>query len=676
MLRQDIFSRDNTLWVQGLSILGIMLMHYVMQLDSYPRVLNIIGSIGVAAFLFTSGFGINESYKHNGLGGFWRKRVLRVILPCWIVFLFRLPFADSFDPVTQLLNFLFIDSDLWYVDFIIRWYIVYWAARRFAPRHTGKILAAFCLACLFMEQLMAEQAFSFVAGYMASAHYDKVRSWDRRKVALVTACAFAYGTLFIIVKELPAVRQYIGTLPFNIILLNIKLPLAAAVLAAPFLLPGLKRLTLITWLGKVSYEAYIVHFNFMPCITGPASIAGFTAGSLAVSTVFNKFNDSLRDKRRLIVTLSAVFYIAICYILACKYSMRATEHFGYACIPYATVLAVVFLLFTSDWLRYRLRWPKASLWIVLTLLAAAMLAVQYHFDPMENKVDRWSAIANPLTALFNGDFPYLAKTHLGGNSSPFPVWLALHIPFWALGNVGLSEIFTAILFLYSVKAAYGNGAALKAAVLLGLSVNLWYETAVRSDLISNFLLLAAFINMLVVKRTGFYRRPYLLSAVAALWLSTRLSTAFPLFIMFFPDWLRLSTGRKVATLLMVVAVFCLTFLPLAVWDWDSLFYAENNPFSLQGRQGRPADTVVMLLVAVLMALKWRGNTGRLMLYSAAILILVPVLAYGHNMYVYDNWTDVFNSAYDITYLDAALPFCITLVAAWRTGLMQAKNPNL
>lgn len=151
---------------------------------------------------------------------------------------------------------------------------------------------------------------------------------------------------------------------------------------------------------------------------------------------------------------------------------------------------------------------------------------------------------------------------------------------------------------------------------------------------------------------------------------------FPLFIMFFPDWLRLSTGRKVATLLMVVAVFCLTFLPLAVWDWDSLFHAENNPFSLQGRQGRPADTVVMLLVAVLMALKWRGNTGRLMLYSAAILILVPVLAYGHNMYVYDNWTDVFNSAYDITYLDAALPFCITLVAAWRTGLMQAKNPNL
>ena len=123
------------------------------------------------------------------------------------------PALCRLDPVTQLLNFLFIDSDLWYVDFIIRWYIVYWAARRFAPCHTGKILAAFGLACLFMEQLMAEQAFSFMAGYMASAHYDKVRSWDRRKVALVTACAFAYGTLFIIVKELPAVRQYIGTLP-------------------------------------------------------------------------------------------------------------------------------------------------------------------------------------------------------------------------------------------------------------------------------------------------------------------------------------------------------------------------------------------------------------------------------------------------------------------------------
>lgn len=65
-----------------------------------------------------------------------------------------------------------------------------------------------------------------------------------------------------------------------------------------------------------------------------------------------------------------------------------------------------------------------------------------------------------------------------------------------------------------------------------------------------------------------------------------------------------------------------------------------------------------------------------MLFSAIILILVPVVAYGHNMYVYGNWTDIFNSAYDITYLDAALPFCIMLMATCNTPHIQAKNPNL
>lgn len=661
--------------MQGMAALKIMVFHFLMQTEYYPRILNVL-SFTVTVFIFISGFGLNESYKKNGLQKYWEKRIIRVILPCWIVFLTKIPFVEEFNIADFLKNLFFIDSELWFMDFIIRWYIVFWIAKRFFPKHAAIVLLAYSVVNIFKEQFMSQQAFTFLLGYLTSQHYNKIRLWSKKRILKITIFSILYASIFTFIKQLPPVREYIGTVPFNLLLLNIQFPFATMIIATPYLLPWVKKIPFVNWFGKVSYEIYIVHYNFMPYITGIASILKFTAVSTVISAVFNNINVRLKDKKYQNAILAAIFYIAICYILACKYTMRITDNFGYICLSYITLLGCVTLLFTSDRLRYRLRWPKASLWIVLTLLAAAMLAVQYHFDPMENKVDRWSAIANPLTALFNGDFPYLAKTHLGGNSSPFPVWLVLHIPFWALGNVGLSEIFTAILFLYSIKAAYGNGAALKAAVLLGLSVNLWYETAVRSDLISNFLLLAAFINMLVMKQTGFYRRPYLLSAVAALWLSTRLSTAFPLFIMFFPDWLRLSTGRKVATLLMVVAVFCLTFLPLAVWDWDSLFYAENNPFSLQGRQGRPADTVVMLLAAVLMALKWRGNTGRLMLYSAAILILVPVLAYGHNMYVYDNWTDVFNSAYDITYLDAALPFCITLVAAWRTGLMQAKNPNL
>lgn len=664
MQRQYLLSRDDTQWMQGLSILGIMLMHYVMQTGQYPRVLNIVGSVGVAVFLFVSGFGINESYKLNGLKGFWRKRLLRVALPCWVVFIFRLPFADGFDPRAQLLNFLFIDSDLWFIDFIVRWYIVYWLVRRFAPRHATAALAGFGFTCIFLEQLMAEQAFSFFAGYMASRHYDKVKRWSRAKAAKTAAAAVAYGVLFAIVKSLPPVRPYVGTLPFNIILLNIKLPLAAALIAAPYVAPWVKRLRFVNWLGRISYELYIVHFNFMPYVTGYASVAAFSAFSMAVSEVFNRVNARLKDNRQITGALAALLFTAVCYTLACKYAMRATDSFGPLCITYAAALGAVYLLISggkasapSDPRRARVLF-----WLSLAALAALQLAVQYHFDPMQNRVDRWSAIANPLTALFAGEFPYLAETHLGGNASPFPVWMAFHIPFWALGNVGLSEIFTTALFVYSVKARGGHTAGTKAALLLGLSANLWYETAVRSDLISNFLLLAAFVNMLSCKGVTFGGRPYLLSAAAGLWLSTRLSTAFPLFILFFPYWLKLPAKKKAATVAAVVAVFCLTFLPLAVWDSDSLFFAENNPFSLQSRQGHPSDTLLLAAAAVAFALSWRGDYGRLMLSSAVMLVLTPLTAYVHSMYAYGNWTEFFSSAYDITYFDAALPFCASLLA--------------
>lgn len=95
-----------------------------------------------------------------------------------------------------------------------------------------------------------------------------------------------------------------------------------------------------------------------------------------------------------------------------------------------------------------------------------LLIAQYHFDPLTNKVDRWSALAYPIQNLFNGQFPYSAKTHLGGNASPFPIWLVFHIPFYLLQNVGLSEIFTCMIFIYSIKLLSGYKAAIKATLFI------------------------------------------------------------------------------------------------------------------------------------------------------------------------------------------------------------------
>ena len=648
-----------------------MAMHFIMKTGDYPRAFNILGSLGVAAFLFISGFGINESYKKNGLKQFWHKRIVRVMLPCWIVFLVTLPFKEKFSATQFFHNLIFTGSDLWFIDYIVRWYAVYWVSRRIIPEYTKYALLVFSIYNIFQEQLYSEQAFSFTCGYIVSEYYEKISCLQKRTIAKYSSIVTIYGIAFLLIKELPSIQAIKGSLLFNIILLNIKLPMAMPLIVAPYICPIIKKILRLKEIGKISYELYIVHYNFMPYITGYLSIAYYTAVSAAISCIFYQFNKLLKNGKSLLYALSGIVYTGICYILMCKYSMRATDRFAYICVTYLLMLVCVVFVFSKNIIlsKYIVKGKTCvnKKWLFIAFLlffTVAMLAVQYHFDPLQNNVDRWSAIAYPLDYLFNGRFPYAAPTHLGGNSSPFPIWILFHTPFYLLGNVGLSEIFTAILFICSVKYAGGYKEAMKAAILLFICINLWYEVSVRSDMISNFLLLGTFFNILMAKGVTFEKRPLFLSAIAGLWLSTRLSTAFPLFIMFFPYYLRIRPTKMVAVPIIAIATFTLTFLPLIIWDANELFFAINSPFSLQFRQGSPVSTVIILFVAILMALRWKGNGEKLYLYSALILILVPVASYGYNMYINDRWTDIFNSAYDITYLDAALPFCITALSLY------------
>lgn len=661
-----ILSRDNTLWLQGASAMMIMLMHFVMQLDGYPRVLNVLGSVGVAVFLFLSGFGINESYKTRGLEGYWRKRICRVVIPCWIVFMFRLPFAERFDAVQLFHNLIFTDSDLWFIDYILRWYAVYWIGRRLMPRHTTLLLVAASVVSVFEQQLMSEQSLSFLAGYLVSRHYDGIKRIHQGRMALVGAACLVYGAVFMILKQQPAVRPCIGTLPFNLLLLNIKLPFAITVLTLPYLLTAVKKIVPLKTCGRISFEIYIVHASFMPFVTDIPTLCAGVVFSLVIASVFHLVCNRLRQPDQFLRCMAEVLFVGVCYLLACKYTMRATAHFGYIVVPYILLLCVVL------WTLYAHRewWTKHTgrkgVWTAVAGLALLSVAVNLHTDPMALAVDRWSALAHPIAALFDGKFPYTAQTHLGGYASPFPVWMVLHIPFWLLRDVGLSLPLCALAFVWSVWYLRGEKAAAIAAVLLLLCVNYWYEVAVWSDFIGNFLLLSAFVNLLLTKEQrhpGYIERHFLaIAAICGLWLSTRLSTAFVFEVVLLPYFIRLKRRTQVFSLLIASLVFAATFLPLLLWDSDEMLFAQYNPFVLQTRQGTPAVTIVLVLLSTCLALWGRRTVERRLLAAGLIALLIPLITHVHNMYANGNWTDLYNSTYDITYYDAALPFLITLLS--------------
>lgn len=296
MTENNILSRQNTLWMQGVSALLIMLMHFVMQLEDYPRFFNIFVSVAVAVFLFISGFGINESHKINDINNFWKKRFLRVIIPCWTIFLFQLPFVEHFNSVQLLKNLTFYASDLWFVDYIIRWYLVYWISRRFFTKNTKYILFVFGIYNVFQQQLYSEQAFSFFCGYLASEYVGKLNKLNKKHVLKYTCLSVIYGIIFLLIKEIPTIQQIKGSILFNVILLNIKLPLAMSIIAAPFLFPLLKKIGIFNKLGKISYELYIVHYNFMPAITGIISIFIYSAYSIIISVILRRINQFLSKK--------------------------------------------------------------------------------------------------------------------------------------------------------------------------------------------------------------------------------------------------------------------------------------------------------------------------------------------------------------------------------------------
>lgn len=670
-----LLSKENTLWLQGVSALLIMLLHFMMQMDGYPRVANIPAGSCVTVFLLLSGFGLNESYRQNGLAHYWEKRLKRVVIPFWIVSLAQLPFGETTCIGTLLRQFLFCGSNLWFLDYLMRWYLIFWIGRKvqelirdkwytrrlnfLAGNLTACVLFGAALYSLSLPQLMSEQSFSFFMGFLISEHYRVLKQCSHRSLSILTISCLAYSILCLSIKGTPAMQSQKGTFPFHLLLLNIRLSQAIAMLPLPFLFPFLKNRA-TSFLGKISYEIYLVHYNFMSCIASRwANLILYSVSSLVISAVFSRFNEWMKQRKAFIYAMAALAYCCIAYLFATKYVMRVTDHYGFVTITYLTftVGVLMFLLKSPRKEVDSLLASKRTFWICLSLFALLMLIVQYHFDPLQNKVDRWSALAYPIRNLLHGEFPYLAKTHLGGYASPFPVWQLFHIPFYLLGNVGLSEIVTSLLFIWSVKYRYGIREALLSLAILGLSLNFWYEVSVRSDLISNFMLLATLINIMRRRGTDFSAHPLVLSAMSGLWLSTRITTAFPLYLLFLPAWFTLPWHKKLMAPATALCAFALTFLPLVLWDADTLFHHEYNPFVLQSRQGNPGDSWVLLIIVTAMALKSKTET-HYYFFSALILILVPVIAYGHHMIEAGQLLNIFEPWCDITYLDAAIPFLI------------------
>lgn len=286
-----------------------------------------------------------------------------------------------------------------------------------------------------------------------------------------------------------------------------------------------------------------------------------------------------------------------------------------------------------------------------------LAGMQYLIDPYQIQVDRWSAIHNFINYLVHGRYPYMAPTHLGGYGSPFPVWQFLHIPFYYLNNVGLSLFAVLAFTLYTVKRLYGNRATLCFLACLLYSPAFLYEIFVRSDLMANFLLVLAVINLLLIRQVSLSTRPKLYSLLLGMLLSTRLAVAIPFFIFLLRPFLSLNLRRKTSFLLGIFLTFSLTFLPFLLWDMKSLLFFEYNPFVLQTRQGSLSGILLLIPVMIYLAFSWQDSRKRLYGNIGYGLFLLTAVTFIINMVTSGNYR-LFSPTYDISYFSMSLPFII------------------
>lgn len=360
----------------------------------------------------------------------------------------------------------------------------------------------------------------------------------------------------------------------------------------------------------------------------------------------------------LLPMVSMVAYSGTAAAFICEYLPRVATSpvWAVSLLPYLLLPFAVFYLQKKTPLRGMPLW---GLLVSVLLFAAALCVLQLSIDPYSLRVDRWSAIHNFLDRMLQGEYPYAARTHLGGYGSPFPVWQILHLPFYFLGDVGLSLVLAVVLFVHSLYKVCENKAsgATVGLFLLCAAPSLWYECAVRSDLVTNFLLICAIMNYCCAEKLLFVRNYRVIAVACGLLLSTRLSVAVPLAIFFFKDFLGVPVKAKCEFLVIAIVIFCLTFLPFAIWGDGQLFWFKYNPFELQTRQGTIWEVIVLIPVGIVLAMKWK-NHAECLFYSGLMLLLVVLLAWTVDaVFFAEDGTFI-----DLTYLDMALPFFIAAVA--------------
>lgn len=291
----EFANKQCTATLRGLAILIILVGHVGVS-GFGCRLFNPWGGIGVAMFLFLSGYGLTESYKKNGLDSFGKKKALRIAIP----YLLWIPFYHIAMRVSPLgcTQYQEIIPRYWFIEYLILMYLVFYIIFKYIRKYALIVISLLGLFSFFLlPNLQAEQSFSFACGIAFSIYKPHIFRLNKRKLLRVAALFFIIGIIALLIKQLPQLRtDGLDSLPIRITNLFLKLPIGLSLIL--FLicqLPhGIKPLIPI---GNISYELYLTHVPFFMSIAGNiVNLTLFAIQSILLASVLHSLTKVIKIK--------------------------------------------------------------------------------------------------------------------------------------------------------------------------------------------------------------------------------------------------------------------------------------------------------------------------------------------------------------------------------------------
>ena len=364
--------------------------------------------------------------------------------------------------------------------------------------------------------------------------------------------------------------------------------------------------------------------------------------------------------------IQRALFLSINSLFVAKYTARLGFNPCLTVLIYCLIIVFVFWLIDKKIKLVNNKNTKFLFLFLFIFLLSAILCLNYFIDPLKIQVDRWSAIHNFIHNLFQGIYPYSAHTHLGGYGSPFPIWQFFHIPFYLLGNVGLAMFFSIfVLGIFLIWYFENYLQVLIFFILLTISPAFWYEVAVRSDLLYNFIYCYIVIAFLHKKNYSVQYHALALGVCCGLILSTRLSVLIPFAIYLLPGFLSSNLKNKTIFILSSIFIFVFTFLPFIFWDFHSLLFFKYNPFVLQTRQGSIIEVIILLSMIYYFSINWKNDLTLCFSFMAITIVVFVSTTFFHRMVSENFANNLFSSSFDITYFSMALPFVIIALTTVR-----------